>query len=807
MIETVFQELRRAERSLAQTPALTATVAATLSLGISTCAVFFGFVEGIWTRPLPGVDQPTQLVHVSSRSRTSDVGGLSYPDVLEMRERTRSFASLAATQRRQPLVYGEGFVDATMSNVVSDGYFTTLGVRTEVGRLFTERDAGSPSTPVLVMSHSYWQRRYSGDPTVVGKSIRVNNDHFTVIGVAGRDFRGTELWTDTDLWIPMTSWKAISPGDATLRQGNEFEVMGRLRPGVSLQEARVEAEVFANALASAYPATNKGRMFVLETDRHRRFHNAGSAPVIVLVLVGLVLMIACANATNLLLARAEARRRLTATHIALGCTRWRLAGHALAESAVLVTLAAIAALIVANWGVGGFGALLSPPDPRFRNEFYLDGRVTLFTLMVSAIAVVLASLAPVLRARSVDVAGAMRGEQPGARPRSRAGSLLVGVQMAGAMVLSALAVLFLRSLINVERADLGFERKGVLAVTLSAPYESSRTHATYGALLDRVRALPQVKQACLASRAPLSGSGGGRDDEILIPGREDPRSESPLRVRLTLAGAGYFDLLGMRLLRGRDFTAADNEHAQSVVVINETMAKRFWPEQDPVGRTFRVGDASRACDHTIIGVVRDARINDVREPAAPHMYLAASQSQGVGATLLVESVGDPLELAPVVRALGRAVDENLVYTSMTTLGLLVRACTQPQRNAVLVGVLLAALSLLLSAVGLYAVMSYSVRCRTRELGVRIALGAQAADVVCMIMQHGLILSASACLLGASFSLAVTPLISGVLYGVPPRDFTSHVAAASVLIANAALASWLPARRAAKVDPMEALRCE
>jgi predicted permease len=807
MIHALFQELRRAARLLARSPGLTATVAATLALGIATCAVFFGFVEGVWTRPLPGAAQPTQLVYVSSRTATGDRDDLSYPDFVELSSRARSFASLAATQRRSPLIYGDGFVDVSMSNIVSEGYFAALGVHAAAGRLFADRDAGSPSAPVLVMSHSYWQRRFAGDPGLVGGSIRVGNTHFTVVGVAAQGFRGTELWSDTDLWIPVTSWEAMAPGEATQRQPRTFEVIGRLKPGVSLTQARAEAAVVAGALASAFPATDKGRQFVLQSDRGRRFHASGSAPLIILALVSLVLIVACANATALLLARAEARQRVTATHVALGCTRWRLFGQALAESAVLVALAASAALAFAHWGVRGFSALLTPPDPRLHNEFHLDGRVAAFTLLVSAVAVLLASLAPLLVARRIDIAGVMRGEPSVARRRSRAGSLLVGAQMVGAMFLSTIAALFLRSLINTERADLGFERKGVLAVALSTPYEPLRERATYDALLARTQGLPQVKRACLASRAPLSGSGGGSSDEIAIPDREPAASEPPLRVRQTRVGAGYFKLLGTRVLRGREFGLQDNEDSQRVVVVNQTMARTFWPEQDPVGHRLRVGTPERARDYMIVGVVQDARVLDVAENASPHMYLAYAQSRQGDTSLLVETAADPLALAASMRSLIRTLDPNIVCTDVTTLGLLIRGSTQAQRNALALGGLLAALNLLLAAVGLYALMSYSVRRRSRELGLRIALGAQVTDVVAMIMQRGLMVCVGACLLGSVLSLAATPMIAGLLYGVAPRDWASLAGAAGVLLAVATFACYLPARRAAKVDPMVALRCE
>jgi putative ABC transport system permease protein len=293
----------------------------------------------------------------------------------------------------------------------------------------------------------------------------------------------------------------------------------------------------------------------------------------------------------------------------------------------------------------------------------------------------------------------------------------------------------------------------------------------------------------------------------MVPGREDTRLDSALLVRRTRVGADYFRLLGTRLLRGREFDALDANQAQRVVVINETMAQRFWPEQDPIGRTFRIGAPESARDYAIVGVVQNARVEQVTERPEPHMYLALAQSRQVDATLLVESLGDPLALAQPIRSLVNALDPNVACTEVTTLGLLIQTRTQPQRSAVAVGLLLATLGLVLAALGLYAVMSYSVHRRTHELGVRIALGAQRGDVIGVVMRRGLLLSASACLLGLAGSLLVAPVISGVLYGVPPRDWLSHTLAAVVLLGVAALASYFPARRAAKVDPMVALRCE
>ncbi len=806
MLDLVAWEFRHASRSLAKTPGLSLTVVLTLAVGISTSAVFFGFFEGVWTRPLPGVSRPAELVHVTTLSASGDSGGLSYPEFLELHSRSRSFAALAATQRRGPLVRGDGFVDATLSNVVNEGYFTTLGVGTEIGRLFREGDAGSASAPVLVMSHNYWRRRHARDPAIVGQSIQIDDRNFTVVGVAAKGFRGTELWTDIDLWIPMASWEAISPGEAALHAGDSFEVMGRLSAGTKLRQAQAEADVMAGTLFAGRRHANVGQRLVLRGDLERRLAAAGSAPLIGSFLVGLVLLVACGNAAGLLMARGQARQHATATTIALGCARRRLIGQALAESAILVSLAGAVALFAAHWGIRGLAALLASPEPTLHNEFYLDQRVALFALVVSAMAVVLTSLGPAFQATRTDVLRAMRGAAPAGRRRLSARHLLVGGQMAVSMFLLALAALSVRSLINVDRADLGFERRRVLVVDLVAPYGPARSGVFYGDLLGRLRGLPGVKRACLALRAPLSGSGGGSSVEVSIRGREELTADAPMSVGSTAVGPGYFELLGTRLVRGRDFAVEDGNATQRVVILNETMARRFWPEQDPIGTTIRIGPPERRRDHVVVGIVRDSRIVSVTEKPRPYLYLALAQSVPT-ATVLVESAGDPLALVQSVREVVRAVDSNVVWRDVTTLGLLIRASAQPQENAAIVALLLGTLGLLLAALGLYAVVSHAVRQRTQELGVRIALGAQRADVVGLVMRQGLGLWLGACSLGVAASLLVTPILAGVLYGVAPRDWLSHVLAAVTLLVAAAFASYLPARRAAKIDPMRALRCE
>jgi putative ABC transport system permease protein len=808
----LLYELRHAVRGVGRNPGHTMTVVLTLAVGMATSGILFGFVEGIWTRPLPGVRQPGDLVRVygqtlGARRNPQSRAPLSYPEFLELRRRVRAFAAVAATERRGPLLRGRDFVDRTSSEVVSDDYFTTLDVDAEKGRLFREGGAGSAEEPVLVLSDRYWRRRFGSDPAIVGRSVQLNETMFTVMGVAASGFRGSELWTDIDLWIARSSWEATSPGETSLRQNRSHAVVGRLREGADLRQAQAQADVVARSLAAAFPDSNRDRGFVVLGDRERRWAASGHAPLMIMGLAGLVLLIACANAAGLLLARHQQRRRETATRLALGCGRARLVGQLLAEGAVLAVLASAAGVAVSVVGLRVLVWSLVSPGSRFHNDFTVDARVVAFVFGLACLAILLAALVPALRAARENVVGAMKGETASwARPQ-RARGLLVGAQIAVSVVLVAMAGLLARSFFNVTRADLGFERRDVLLMQLSPPYDRERSMLFYDDLLGRLGSLPGVRRACVALRAPLSGSGGGRDTEVAVPGRTVPIDEPALRVKLGVVGTGYFDLLGIRLRGGRAFESLDAATSDPVAIVNETMARRLWPDENPVGRFIRVGPPDERRSHRIIAVAQDTRVNQVTERPEPYLYLPASQRKQTSMTLMLETDGRPLAHAEAVTREIAAVDPQVVVTDTTSLGNLVREATQPQRSQVVVVSALGVVGLLLAATGLFALMANVVVQRRREVAIRMAVGASVGEVTTLMIRQAIVLAGIGVALGVGGALVATPVLSAILHGVTPYDWPTYVLVVLVVLAVAAAASTLPVRRAARVDPAQVLRWE
>jgi predicted permease len=805
-----FHDLKHAVRTLAKSPAQTAVIVLTLAAGIGVNAVLFGFVEGIWTRPLPGTRDSAALVHVYGQDEGATRqarGPLSYPEILELRKSAPAFSALAGVERRGPCLHGNGFLDTLLTEVVTDNYFTVLGVRPERGRLFSEGDAGSTGEPALVMSHSYWQRRFGGDPAVVGRSVRLGSTQFTVMGVAAPAFRGSELWLDADAWIPRSSWEAVGPGETGRREGQSHAVLGRLAPGADLAQAQAQADVVARGLAAAFPATNASRGFLVLGDRERRLTASGHAPMIAMLLASLVLLVACVNAGGLLYARHEARRHEAAIRLALGCSRRRLVAHLLGEGIVVSVLAAAAGLALSAVGLRILPLLLQPPGARFQNVFAVDGRMVAFAVGLACFSIALSGLIPAFRASRGDVESALREATSLGRSRRLGKGFMAGAQTAVATLLVALTVLFARSLIAVSDADLGFERRPVLLMQLAVPYPHARAAVFYDDLLARLRSLPEVRRAAITLRAPLSGSGGGRDEEVALP--EDRRSsdERASRVKLGVVGTGYFDLLGVRFLGGRPFGSADTAASQPVVIVNRTMARQLWADGQALGRVLRIGTAPNAQSRRVIGVVADTRINSVTEDREPYMYLPAAQRGGSAMTLMVETRHDPMAWAGAARSEIAALDPNVIVRETTSLGNLVRGQTQAQRSQVTIVGLLGAVGLLLAASGLYALIGFLVLRRRREMAIRLAMGARSRQVLVLIVRHGLLVAGIALAVGLGGTLVVAPAVAGALYGVTPYDGTTYLIVAAVVLGVAGLASALPARRATRLDPAEVLRWE
>lgn len=802
----LLHDFRFAARMLGKSRGFTAVSVLCLALGIGANSTIFSLVDGYWTRPLP-VRDPGGLIYLSTATPRSARDGLSYAEFLDYQSQAKAFTGLLATERRGPTLTGDGFAESTMSNVVTENYFTVLGVEAQLGRIFTVADA-NVGQRVVVMSHNLWQRRFGSDPKIIGRSVRLNGSYL-VIGVAHKGFRGTELWQDSDFWIPMSSWDP-SGDERNSREYRSQTVMGRLRSGVSIEAARAETAGIAANLERAYPKFNKGCRAVLATATEHLFQSTEYVPFILLGIVAVVLLIACANLANLLLARAGSRSREIGVRLALGASRGRLVSQLMAESVLLCALGTAAGLLLATWLTSLLPSVIIPPANNYLHmDFRLDLRVLAFTLTTSLVTVFVFGLAPALRACRTDLVSVMKCEGPAGTRRGRVklSSVLVVVQMALSMMLLVGAGLLVRTFVYSMNLDLGFERRDVLVANISPPYGAARSHAFYRQLVERMHGIHGIREATLALRAPLSGSGGGLEEQVMIPGRSGQPGDLLPRIKYTAVDMNYFRTLGIGLLHGRDFDAHDAPDSARVVIINETMSRRLWSGEDPIGKTIQLAGESPASERTIVGIVRDTRINSITEAGEPYFYLPYAQTRFSGMFLIATTGIDFLQLSKQLRAEVAAIDPRVPVLEVTTMKLLVRSRLYEQQvSATIVGGL-GVIGLFLAAVGLYGLISYSVTQRTREIGIRMALGAQRRDAMVMVLRQALVLALIGTGIGFIGAAFAARILSGLVYGVSVRDPITFGAVILSMLTVATLASYIPARRSTQIDPMIALRHE
>jgi len=817
-LETFLQDVRFAGRTMGRNRVFTAVAILTLALGIGVNAVMFSLVDGVWTRPIP-VRDPRGLIHVFATDEKGRPASISYPDYLDFKAQAHSLADLLVENRRGPTLKGDGWTQPTLTIATSQNYFTLLGVGAQSGRVYTERPEPPGEGPILVLSYNLWQRRFRGDSAVVGRTVRLMDMAFTVVGVAAKGFRGTELGEEVDVWVPMSSWDIFSPNDSKDRRFQDFSATGRLRPGVTPKQAQAEIQLIAARLAATYPNSNAGRGAVLKTDFEYRVAMQNYQPFLLLGIVALVLLIACANVANLLLARGEARTREIGMRLALGCGRLRLIRQLLTESAVLGVAGAACGLLLAAGGIrllpaffqsgGQVQVEANSGGQPIANEFLLDSRVMVFTVLVSVATVLCFGLVPAIRLSRLSASRTDK-EEP-ARTRSvmlRGPGLLVSAQVALSLILLMSAGLLARTLLQAMHADLGFERKNVLLLEMVPPGNHDRAMVFYSGLIGHLQSLPGVRRACVALRPPMAGYGGGFSDQVAIPGYLLPPGAPKLEIRQNMVGPGFFELMGARLVRGRAFDTHDTTKSRNVAVINQTLAERYFAKQDPVGHVIRVGVGGRARDLEIVGVVRDMRVNTIEEKPEPYIFLAYPQAANwAEATFMVETNGDPMRYASAVRRMALALSPEVDIAPPTTLENTVQERLQGSRTTAAAVGILALLGLILASIGLYGVMSYSVARRTREIGIRMALGARLGNTVNLVLGRGMTLAGVGAAFGVLGALAVVRLLESMLYNVSPYDPLTLAIVLAVILAVSLVACYLPALRAARVNPAITVRDE
>ncbi len=803
-IETIWQDLHYSLRQLRRNPGFTAVAVLTLALGIGANTAIFSVVDGFLLRSLPA-KEPHQLVWMYAMRQGKFVFA-SYSDYLDLCRQDAAFSGIIALSRHMAALNMAGETELIKADMVSENYFSVLGINAAVGRTFVAgEDWESHKDPPVVISHGLWLRRFGADPGIAGRTVVFNRRHAVVLGVAPEWFGGLQRGLATEVWLPLNAW--TSPEYLQSREIHDFELLGRLRPGVSLEKARAELDTIAGRLSDAFPATDKGLTFHVEAEADR-LRGALLPTFLVLGGVGLVLVICCANVSGMMLARAEARHREIAVRLALGAGRGRLLRQLLAESLVPALVGGGLGLGLTSWLLRLQSALMPPGPFVLRFDFRVDARVLVFTLAVTMLAALLAGLAPALKASKTDLISTLKGEE-GRTERGRwwlgGRNLLVAGQVALSLTLLIAAGLFLKSLVFTQRISPGFDTsKKLLIVNVSTSARPQMSNQEfYLPIVERIRSLPGVKGASYAFRMLLSGMGGGVSCEVSIPGVEPPSGQKAYVVRFNSVGRDYFQTVGARILRGRAFDAREESTVQRSVLINEMMARRFWPDTDPIGRHLVV----EGSDYQVVGIVQDGRINELHEPLEPYIYFSFAQKPSGEGAIIVETAGAPQQLVGAVKQEIRAVDKGTTFLSVQTMKELMGYALWGDRMSFLFVGALGCLGIFLTTVGLYGVVAYLVGRRTHEIGIRMALGASRQDVLGLVLRQGLRIALIGIPVGLAAAAAVARLISSALYGVRSTDLTVFLGSSVLVLAVALLASYLPARRATKVDPMVALRYE
>ena len=825
-LERLAQDLRFGLRMLRQNPVFSLIAILTLALGIGANTAIFSLTNALLLRRLP-VPQPEQLVTVSRGDGSGEP--LSYPDFAALRERNEVLAGLAAAHFAE-VSFGNGSRSEMLrGELVSSNYFDVLRIWPAVGRGFLpEEERGAQ--PVVVLSHGVWQGRFGGDPQVIGQTITLHRQRYTVIGVAPAGFNGMTEMFRTDLWLPLRMLPQARPMFLTSlsnRHDQLFAAIGRLKPGVTLPQAQTALETINRQIEIAEPPPaerqrdpNEDRALKLTHPQgiglpHFR-QRAQQATALLFVVVGIVLLIACANVANLLLARAASRRKEIAVRLALGASRFRLVRQLLTESILLGLLGAGGGLLLAFW-INRVLMALKPPMPEswgFRLDLQLDATVLGFTLLLAFVVSLFFGLVPALAASKTDVVPALKDEtgvraRRGLFRRFNLRHALVVAQLAVSLVLLIAAGLFIRSLRQMQKVDPGFQTENRLALSFNLDqegYGEVKGREFSRQLLERVRALPGVQTAAMANYLPLGFM--ALAEPVAIDGRATPPDTRPPMAAAQRVGLDYFRTIGTPLVRGRDFSPQDSAHSPAVVIINETLARRFFPNEDPIGKRLRIGNPeSHPQPREIVGVVKDTVVRSIGEEPMAVTYRPLAQQPSLWLTLVVHTAGNPKALLAAVRREVQTLDENLPAQEIKTLDEIVAFSFWPMRmGAGLVGAF-GLLGLLLASVGLYGVMSYAVAARTREMGVRMALGAERGDVLRLIVGQGLTLALVGAGTGLLLAVALTRVLQRFLFGIGATDPLTFIGVAVLLTLVALLACWIPARRATKVDPLIALRHE
>jgi len=824
-LETLWQDIRYGLRILRKSPGFTCVAVLTLALGIGANTTMFSLADALLFRPFP-VAEPSGLVALMRQKvgQADYYSSFSYPDYQDFRGQTKVLSGLAAYSSVTVSITINGEASRINGEIVSGNYFAVLGISPALGRAFLpEEDRGEGVHPVIVLSADFWRRRFNADRAILGRSLTLNGHNFSVIGVAPAGFHGLYVGTSPAFWAPLALHDELMPsftfeGKSLFyaRGCDWLDFVGRLQPGQAAGEARAEAKTLAMREAASYPEARKGWTVDVSALGQARLAawNAGTTKLMALLMgvVGLVLLIACSNVASLLLARASARRMEMGIRTGLGAYRGRLIRQLLTESVMLSLLGGAGAVVLAALSIRLLASFQPPGIDMAALDLGVDWRILSFTFALAVFTAVVFGVMPALQASKVDPAEALKGSARTMGPqKARLRCALVVSQIALSLVLLVGSGLLIRTLRNLLGMDLGFDPDNVLLMSVDLGLESyseTRSRVFYQQTLERVRQSPGVRSAAWAATAPLSGLHIAFD---VFPDNGKPEGAKPVNADGNWVSPGFFSSLGIPIVAGRDFTSQDRESAPRVAVISESTARRFWPNQNPLGQHFRMHARGNQPSLEVVGVVKDGRYYcswcNLQTNQRPFVFLPFNQTFQSQGTLLVKGQTDRGSLAASIRREVQAMDPTLPVFDIETLQQQFRDGYLLERvGAVFVGGF-GALALALTAVGLFGLISFSVGQRTHEIGVRMALGAERHNVIGLVAREGLALTGIGVAAGLVGATVLTRLIRSLLYGVRPNDPLTLILATLALAGVAFLACYVPARRATKVDPMVALRYE
>ena len=816
-MDSLIKDIRYAIRGLRQRPGFVAIAVITLALGIGANTAIFSLVNTVLLRSLP-VDRPGEIVSIAVRGRDDSFSAFSHPNYIDFRDRNDVLSGLLLYRFVPLSLSRDGNNERIWAYLVSGNYFDVLGVKAVQGRTFLPEEDKTPlSHPVVVLSYDSWQRRFGGDPNLVGRDVLINNRQFRVIGVAPQAFKGTEVVYTPEMWLPAAMMEWAEPGATWLneRDSRNFFGVGRLKPGVNSQQAEASLNLLGQQLAKEYPDTNEGQVikvgptgFILPDLRGAIV----SFTWVMMAAVGLVLLVTCTNLAGLMLARATDRRREIAIRLAMGANRMRLIRQLLTESVLLSFVGGAAGVLLALWILKILLALKPPTDVPLAMDVDVDWRVLLFSLGISIAAGVIFGLAPSLQATRPNITTALKDTAAqGGAARTRLRSVLVVAQIAISLVVLIAAGLVVRTLQQLQTMNPGFDPNNALTMSFDLGlqgYDEARGQQFYRQLTERVQSVPGVESAVIANYLPLSLN--FNSGNVYVEGRPVERGDNAPLAMVASAGPGYFKTMATPILQGRDFNDQDQATTEAVAIVNETFVRRLMPDlqnmNEAIGKRFSFGGPDRPF-RRIVGVAKDGKYFNIAEDPRAFVWRPMSQDYSSNGILLVRTKGNPDPLFGPIRSQVQSLDPNLPLFEVKTLNVHMKLALFPSRVAATVLGVFGLVALMLAAIGVYGITSYAVAQRTHEIGIRLALGAQLSDVLRLVLRQGFILTIIGAGIGLLGAYLATRAITSVLYGVSATDPLTFVFVSGLLIVVALIASYVPARRATKVEPLVALRNE